>query len=57
MRVADRDEIWSRGGVPVEELPDPFAPSAGRRLAEAADEAPPPEAAALADRPLFDCRR
>lgn len=24
MRVAPRDEIWSRGGVPVEELPDPF---------------------------------
>ena len=23
----DRDEIWSRGGVPVEELPDPFAPN------------------------------
>src|SRR5690349_22977935 len=26
MRVAPRDEIWSRGGVPVEELPDPFGP-------------------------------
>jgi len=26
MRVAPRDEIWSRGGVPVEDLPDPFAP-------------------------------
>jgi penicillin-binding protein 1A len=25
--VADRDGIWSRGGVPVEELPDPFAPT------------------------------
>jgi len=24
--VADRGGIWSRGGVPVEELPDPFAP-------------------------------
>jgi penicillin-binding protein 1A len=24
--VADRDGIWSRGGLPVEELPDPFAP-------------------------------
>jgi penicillin-binding protein 1A len=24
--VADRDGIWSRGGTPVEELPDPFAP-------------------------------
>jgi penicillin-binding protein 1A len=26
MRMADRDGIWSRGGMPVEELPDPFAP-------------------------------
>ena len=26
VRVADRDGIWSRGGTPVEELPDPFAP-------------------------------
>jgi penicillin-binding protein 1A len=26
MRVAARDDIWSRGGGPVEELPDPFAP-------------------------------
>ena len=24
--MADRDGIWNRGGVPVEELPDPFAP-------------------------------
>ena len=24
MRMADRDGIWSRGGAPVEELPDPF---------------------------------
>jgi penicillin-binding protein 1A len=24
--VVDRDGIWSRGGVPVEDLPDPFAP-------------------------------
>ena len=31
--VAERDLIWSRGGVPVEDLPDPFAP-------------PPPEAPA-----------
>ena len=23
--MAERDGIWSRGGVPVEELPDPFA--------------------------------
>src|SRR5262245_40835151 len=25
MRVAERDGIWTRGGAPVEELPDPFA--------------------------------
>jgi penicillin-binding protein 1A len=24
--VADKDGVWSRGGTPVEELPDPFAP-------------------------------
>jgi penicillin-binding protein 1A len=24
--VAERDGIWSRGGMPLEELPDPFAP-------------------------------
>jgi penicillin-binding protein 1A len=28
MRVAERDEIWTRGGQPLEELPDPFAPEA-----------------------------
>ena len=26
LNVAARDGVWSRGGVPVEELPDPFAP-------------------------------
>jgi hypothetical protein len=26
--VVDRDGIWSRGGMPVEELPDPFASEA-----------------------------
>lgn len=26
MSVTDRDGIWSHGGVPVEELPDPFSP-------------------------------
>ena len=25
MRVAERDEVWTRDGVPVEELPDPLA--------------------------------
>ena len=24
VRLAPRDEVWSRGGVPVEDLPDPF---------------------------------
>ena len=35
MRMADRDAIWTRDGVPVEELPDPFASAV----------APPPELA------------
>jgi penicillin-binding protein 1A len=26
LSVADKDGVWSRGGVPLEELPDPFAP-------------------------------
>ncbi|MFL6759320.1 transglycosylase domain-containing protein [Sphingomonas sp.] len=26
MRVAERDTVWTRDGLPVEELPDPFAP-------------------------------
>ena len=30
MRVAERDEIWTRDGVPVEELPDPLAPEIPR---------------------------
>ena len=30
VRVAERDGIWSRGGVNVEELPDPFAPDRPR---------------------------
>jgi penicillin-binding protein 1A len=25
MKLAEREEIWTRGGAPVEELPDPFA--------------------------------
>ncbi len=29
--MAERDPIWSRGGVPVEELPDPFASPATAR--------------------------
>jgi penicillin-binding protein 1A len=27
MRVAERDAIWTRDGVPIEELPDPLAPN------------------------------
>jgi penicillin-binding protein 1A len=26
MRVAEQDSIWTRDGLPVEDLPDPFAP-------------------------------
>ncbi|HVI05362.1 MAG TPA: biosynthetic peptidoglycan transglycosylase, partial [Sphingomicrobium sp.] len=37
MRVAERDAIWSRDGIPVEELPDPFAPEPPT-LSGAADE-------------------
>ena len=29
MRVAERDEIWTRDGLPIEELPDPLAPRLG----------------------------
>ena len=29
MRVAERDEIWTRDGVPVEELPDPLGGISG----------------------------
>jgi len=29
MRVAEKDEIWTRDGVPVEELPDPLGADAG----------------------------
>jgi penicillin-binding protein 1A len=35
--VADRDGIWSRGGVHVEELPDPFAPVPAPGLVEPAE--------------------
>jgi penicillin-binding protein 1A len=34
MRVVDSDAIWSRGGVPVEQLPDPFAPQHPPPLSE-----------------------
>ena len=35
--MADRDGIWSRGGVHVEELPDPFAPVPAPGLVEPAE--------------------
>jgi penicillin-binding protein 1A len=38
-KVADSDTIWSRDGVPVEVLPDPFA-AATPRLSESEDAAP-----------------
>jgi penicillin-binding protein 1A len=37
----DRDEIWTRGGVPVEELPNPFAPDTPP--ADGTDEQPQPK--------------
>ena len=41
MRVAPRDEIWSRGGVPVEELPHPFAPDLPLQAEPESDPQPP----------------
>jgi penicillin-binding protein 1A len=48
--VAERDGIWSRGGVPVEELPDPFAVQpppgepAGGPIGDTTSPSPPPRA-------------
>src|SRR5205814_8705861 len=39
MRVAERDTVWTRDGMPLEELPDPFAPETP--LAAEAPEEPP----------------
>jgi len=39
--VADSESLWSRGGVPVEQLPDPFAPPVIEPPAEASEVAPP----------------
>ena len=36
--MAERDLIWSHGGVPVEELPDPFAPEAQPLQPDAPDD-------------------
>jgi penicillin-binding protein 1A len=36
--VAERDLVWSRGGVPIEELPDPFAPLPTEHPVPGADE-------------------
>ncbi len=38
--MADFDEAWSRGGVPVEELPDPLAPPPAPPPGEALQEPP-----------------
>ena len=40
MRVAERDAIWTRDGVPVEELPDPLAPGAPNSSEPAVEERP-----------------
>jgi penicillin-binding protein 1A len=40
--MAERDGIWSRGGMPVEELPDPFAPEAAQ-LEPGSESQPPPK--------------
>jgi penicillin-binding protein 1A len=37
MRVADSDVIWTRGGVPVEDLPDPLTPATALTELAAAD--------------------
>jgi penicillin-binding protein 1A len=40
MRVAERDAIWTRNGVPIEDLPDPLAPETAQPI-PAPDEQPP----------------
>src|SRR5438874_3350551 len=40
MRVAERDAIWTRDGVPVEELPDPLAPETPPPAGETPEEQP-----------------
>ena len=40
--MADRDGIWSRGGAPIEELPDPFAPEPLPELGAVTPEWPVP---------------
>ena len=40
MRVADRDAIWTRDGVPIEELPDPLAPDHAQTPQRPAEEKP-----------------
>src|SRR4051812_25876307 len=44
MRVAERDGIWSRGGAPIEELPDPFvAPLVELEQPDELEEQPKPK--------------
>jgi penicillin-binding protein 1A len=40
MRVAERDGIWTRDGIPVEELPDPLAPETPPPADSSAGQAP-----------------
>jgi penicillin-binding protein 1A len=42
MKVADRDGIWSRRGIPVEELPDPLAPDVSPANEAGLEPAPEP---------------
>jgi penicillin-binding protein 1A len=41
--MADHDGIWSRGGVNVEELPDPFAPAPQQPQQQRQPDQPPPD--------------
>ena len=41
MRLAESDVIWTRGGVPVEELPDPFTPEPAQAAGEPGQPEPP----------------
>src|SRR4051794_37499831 len=41
MRVAERDTVWTRDGMPVEDLPDPFAPEVSHSETLEPQETPP----------------
>lgn len=40
VRLAPRDEVWSRGGVPIEDLPDPFGADLDPRRSSASEHEP-----------------